>query len=119
VVSLIAISIQSGITTFGAISQLMTTGSYEGNVIVVGGSCVVSLISLLVLGYGVALAPPPPKKEEVRPSEKRRTAGAKRQQKHYTAYKTSNLQLVASLLASPIIPTLWAIRFAHRRRWLE
>lgn len=64
VVSLIAISIQSGITTFGAISQLMTTGSYEGNVIVVGGSCVVSLISLLVLGYGVALAPPPPKKEE-------------------------------------------------------
>jgi len=52
---------------------------------------------------------------EVRPSEERRTAGAKRQQKHYTAYIINNLHLVASLLASPIIPTLFAIRFAHRR----
>jgi len=43
---------------------------------------------------------------EVRPSEERRTAGAKRQQKLYTAsYITNNLRLVASFL----------LRFAHRR----
>ena len=52
---------------------------------------------------------------EVRRSEERRTAGAKRQQKHYTAYITNNLQLVASLLAFPIIPIHFAIRFVHRR----
>jgi len=53
---------------------------------------------------------------KVRPIEERRTAGAKLQQKHYTAFFiTNNLPLVASLLASSPISTLFAIRFANRK----
>jgi len=53
---------------------------------------------------------------EVRMEEERRTAVEKRQQKHRTAsHVTNNLQLVASLLASHIIPTSFTISFAHCR----
>jgi len=31
------------------------------------------------------------------------------------SYITNNLPLVASLLVSPVIPTIFAIRFAHHR----
>jgi len=56
---------------------------------------------------------------EVRPSEERRTAGAKRQlSTGPPSHKTCYLQSVASLLASPMIPTLFAIRFAHRSETL-
>ena len=41
--------------------------------------------------------------------------GAKATKVYYYSTITSNLPLVASLLSSPIIPTLSAIRFAHRR----
>ena len=54
---------------------------------------------------------------EVRPSEERRTAGAKRQlSTGPPSHKTCYLQSVASLLASPMIPTPFAIHFALRRR---
>ena len=56
---------------------------------------------------------------KVRSDEQRRTAGAKRQQKHNTpSYIIDKLSLVPSLLASSLILTLFAIRFAHRSRIL-
>ena len=48
-------------------------------------------------------------------AKRRATAGAKRQHKSIItiSYTTNNLQLVASPLASPIIPSPFAILFAH------
>jgi len=64
VTALLIASASSGFTTVGAVRQIVETGGYDGNIAVVAGSGAVSLICLIVLGYGVALAPPPPKKEE-------------------------------------------------------
>jgi len=61
-------------------------------------------------------SPAPSNDAQVRPSKERRTAGAKRQQKHYIAYINNNPHLVASLLASPIVPNLLAVHFAHCRQ---
>ena len=50
---------------------------------------------------------------KVKLDEERRTAGANRQH-HIAHHIANNLPLVASLLTSPIIPTPFSIRFAHR-----
>ena len=64
VASLMATSVQSGRVALGAAKQLIETGSFEGNVVLVALSGLFSAFSLLVLAQGVLLAPPPPPKEE-------------------------------------------------------
>lgn len=64
VFSLLVLSAKSGSITLDAIQQLFQTGQFGGNIFVVGTSCIISLASLAILAYGVALAPPPPEKLE-------------------------------------------------------
>ena len=62
--SLLGISGVAGKTTFDAGYQLLSTGSYDGNVILPVLSSAFSLFSLGILGAGAALAPKPPERPE-------------------------------------------------------
>ena len=64
VASLIAVSSQSAKTTVEAIWELVTTGHYDGYIVVPMLCSVISIFTLLILYQGVALAPPPPKSGE-------------------------------------------------------
>ena len=63
VASLLALSVRSGAVSFAAARQLLETGEFEGNALLVGVSAIFSVFSLLILAQGVLLAPPPPPKE--------------------------------------------------------
>ena len=64
VASLLLLSLRSGSVSVDAASQLLETGQFQGNALLVGASAVFSALSLMVLAQGVMLAPSPPAEKE-------------------------------------------------------
>uniref|UniRef100_A0A7S0AY78 Uncharacterized protein n=1 Tax=Minutocellus polymorphus TaxID=265543 RepID=A0A7S0AY78_9STRA len=62
--SLLGVSGVAGKTTFDAGYQLLSTGAYDGNVILPVLSTAFSLLSLGIIGAGAALAPKPPERPD-------------------------------------------------------
>ena len=65
VASLLGISGVAGKITIDAGSQLMATGTYEGNIVLPVLSSLFSLLSLSIIAFGAAIAPKPPPTEDV------------------------------------------------------
>ena len=62
--SLLGVSGVAGKTTIDAGHQLLSTGAYDGNIILPVLSSAFSLLSLGIIGAGAALAPKPPERPE-------------------------------------------------------